>query len=83
MVAEDVTEAAELGRALVSKTEAEGAGRCHGVQRLQTAVVAQNVQRCAVRLPQEFEPRRYQLTVRSVLAKAELRGSAWGRNFSQ
>lgn len=39
----------------------------HCVQRLQAAVVAQDVEHRAVRLPQELEPRRHQLPVRAVL----------------
>lgn len=56
MVAQDVAEAAELCGALVCEAELECMRGRHGVERLQAAVVAQDVEHAAVRLPQELEP---------------------------
>ena len=67
MVAQDVTEAAELGGALVGEAELECARGRHGIQRLQPRIVAQDVQHAAVRLPQELEPGRHLLPVCAVL----------------
>lgn len=77
VVSEDVAETPELGCALVGEAEAKGARRRHRVQRLQPAVVAQDVQRRAVRFPQELEPGRDQLPVCAVLQRrGEMRPSA-------
>jgi len=49
---------------------------------LQAAVVAQDVQRRAVRLPQELEPGRHQLPIRAVLrVLTQLEEGALERNY--
>mmetsp|Transcript_5961 Transcript_5961/g.15182 ORF Transcript_5961/g.15182 Transcript_5961/m.15182 type:complete len:437 (-) Transcript_5961:36-1346(-) len=67
VVAEDLAQAAELGRALVGDAELERAVGRHRVERLQLVVVAQDLKDGAVRLPQKLEPRGDQLAVSAVL----------------
>ena len=67
VIAQDVAEAAELCGALVGEAELEGMCGRHGIQRLQAAVVAQNVEHAAVCLPQELEPGSNLLPVCAVL----------------
>ncbi len=71
VVAQDVAEAAELCSALVGEAELECARGCHGVQRLQSRVVSQDVQHTTVCLPQELEPGRHLLPVCAVLCAHE------------
>ncbi len=67
VVAQDVTEAAEFCGALVGEAELESVGGRHGIQRLQAAVVPQDVEHAAVRLPQELEPGRDLLPISPIL----------------
>lgn len=71
VVAQDVAEAPELCGALVGEAELECARGCHGVERLQPRIIAQDVQHAAVRFPQELEPGRHLLPVRAVLCTHE------------
>jgi hypothetical protein len=45
----------------------ESVGGRHGIQRLQAAVVPQDVEHAAVRLPQELEPGRDLLPISPIL----------------
>mmetsp|Transcript_43312 Transcript_43312/g.129890 ORF Transcript_43312/g.129890 Transcript_43312/m.129890 type:complete len:246 (-) Transcript_43312:166-903(-) len=68
VLAQDVAQAAELLRPLVRQAEAE---RAHGdrcIEDLELGVDAQDIERRAIRVPQEAEPRCHQLAVRAVLA---------------
>jgi len=67
VVAKNVAEAAELCGALVGEAELEGMCGGHCIQRLQAAVVTQNVKHAAVCLPQELEPGSNLLPVCAVL----------------
>ena len=67
VVAKNLTQAAELGGALVGDAEGKRAVRRHGVQGLQLVVVAQNFENSAVRLPEELEPGRHGFAVRAIL----------------
>ena len=67
VIAQDLTEAAELGGALVSHTEVECAVGRHGVEPLQLVVVAQDLEDSSVGLPQELEPRGDELAIGAIL----------------
>eukprot|EP00967_Tisochrysis_lutea_P014901 scaffold16779_cov20-Tisochrysis_lutea.AAC.3 len=64
---QDVTQPPELSCAPVLQAELEGLVGDHGIQGLQLGVGAQDFQHAAVGLPQETEPGRHQLPVRTVL----------------
>lgn len=70
MVAEDVAEALELGGALVLQAKGKGFGGCQGVEGLEAAVVAQDVEHVAVGFPQKLEPWRHQLAIRAILCNS-------------
>ena len=67
VIAQDVTQPTEFCRALVDQAKLEGLGSCHGIQALQLHIAPQHIQNGAIGLPQEFEPRRHQLSVCPVL----------------
>lgn len=67
MVPENVAKPLELGGALVLQAKRKCLGGSQGVQGLESAVVAENVQDVAVGFPQELKPWSHELTVGAVL----------------
>jgi hypothetical protein len=69
LIAQNLTEPAKLGVALVLQAELEGLLGDHPIHLSELDIVAQNLQDIAVCLPQEFEPWSHQFSVCAVLAR--------------
>ena len=76
VLTQDVAQTPELRAPLPLQAEVERLARGHGIHGLELGIDAEDLQYCAVCLPEEAEPGRDQLAIRAVL---RMHGrEAWG-----